>query len=137
MNALPGITDTVTPRSVMMAAPPAAERSLSFFDRLEHAGKLQNVEAIEEQVTEAAEKLIADLFIQPMLAQARSGPFKSELFSGGMAEEMFAPHLDAELAGRMSRSADWPLTRSLVDQLMAAYRRPEAATAAKGVDLHG
>ena len=87
------IEPTIAQQSVTAHAGRVSDQGASFMDKLDRAGKLTDLDAIEAQVTEAAEKLIADLYIQPMLAQARSGPFKSELFSGGMAEEVFAPHL--------------------------------------------
>ncbi|MEQ9455405.1 MAG: hypothetical protein RLN76_12540 [Phycisphaeraceae bacterium] len=138
MNQLAAIMDPSSAQhSARVSASSANDQGTSFLDKLERAGKLTDFDAIEAQVTEAAEKLIADLFIQPLMAQARSGPFKSDLFSGGMAEDVFAPHLDAELSSGMSKSAQWPLTQSLVDQLMAAYRQPDKQAATKGVDQHG
>ncbi|WP_428388811.1 hypothetical protein [Mucisphaera sp.] len=107
----------------------------SFFNQLERLVASDDTEAVERQVRDSAEKMIAGMFIEPVLKQLRNGPFKTEMFSGGMGEEVFGAQLDTELSMRMARSANWPLVDSLVDELMGKYR--EARGQAEPQKMHG
>jgi len=69
----------------------------------------------DKALRQAAEQLVSISFIQPMLAKMRDDPFKSDLFHGGQAEEVFGQQLDTLMADRVTTSADF----SIVD---AVYR---------------
>ena len=48
----------------------------------------------------------------------RSDPFKSDLFHGGMAEDMFGSQLDARLAHRITATGNFSVTEAIYRQLM-------------------
>ncbi len=77
----------------------------------------------------AAEQLVATTFIQPMLAKMREDPFKTDLFHGGQAEEVFGQQMDTIYAERIVAKADF----AIVD---AVYKSiADSATRNAAVDL--
>jgi len=89
----------------------------------------RTVEARQAQAREAAHDLVSTTFIMPMLAAMREDPFRSELFHGGAAEDMFGSRLDQIIADRITRAANFPLVDSVYRQL-SGNGTPE-------VDTHG
>lgn len=75
-----------------------------------------------QRLRQAAQQLVATTLIQPMLAQARQDPFKSELFHGGQGEEMFAAQLDTLLADRIAQRTDFPIVKAIERYLTHAPR---------------
>ncbi len=77
-----------------------------------------------ETLRTAAEQLVATTFVQPMLAKMREDPFKSDLFHGGQAEEVFGQQLDTLLAERVTSRADFSIVdavyRSIADRAAQA-----------------
>lgn len=69
---------------------------------------------------EAAEQLVATALINPLLAQMRNDPFRSEFFHGGFAEDAFGSQLDTILADRVTRGSNLPI----VDALERYLTRP-------------
>ena len=67
---------------------------------------------------EAAEQFIGMAFIQPMLAELRSGTFAAEPFAATAAEERFGPMMDAILSDRIMSATNFPLTDRIADQLL-------------------
>jgi Rod binding domain-containing protein len=94
---------------------------------------LQQATSRTEQVEEAADQLVAAAFILPLLEQVRDDPFKSDMFHGGQAEEIFGQQLDVLLADRISASANFGLSESLAHQFGVNTVNPIQP----GIDLHG
>jgi len=73
-----------------------------------------------ETLRTAAEQLVATTFIQPMLAKMREDPFKSDLFHGGQAEEIFGQRLDTIFSERIVSRTDFAIVdavyRSIADK---------------------
>lgn len=57
----------------------------------------------------AAEQLVAITFVQPMLAKMRDDPFKTDLFHGGQAEEIFGQQLDTIYSERIVARANFSI----------------------------
>lgn len=76
----------------------------------------------EAQADKAASEFVAGALVRPLLAQARNDPFKSKLFHGGQAEEMFGEQLDGVLADRITQSARFPITDAVRKQLLGDPR---------------
>ena len=87
-----------------------------------------------ETLRTASQQLVATTFIQPMLARMREDPFKSDLFHGGQAEEVFGQQLDTLLAERIVSRADF----SIVDAVYRAIadRAPNPQGMNTEVDTH-
>lgn len=66
---------------------------------------------------EAAQSLVAITLIQPLLAQAREDPFKSDLFHGGFAEDTFGSQLDSIIAERITQSSRLPIVESIYNRI--------------------
>lgn len=81
-----------------------------------------------DQTQEAAEGLVSITLIQPLLAQARQDPFRTELFHGGSSEDTFGAQLDSILAQRITQGAALPIVDAVYDQL---------ATTGNKVNTHG
>ncbi len=60
--------------------------------------------AAKEKAQTVGNQLVATAMIQPILAELRNSPFKSDLFDGGRAEEVFGQQLDTTLADRIASS---------------------------------
>lgn len=114
------------PRSV-------AQSTTDFAGVLETAQELDA--AAEDRGRTAANQLVATALVQPILAELRNSPFKSDLFDGGRAEEVFGQQLDTVLAERIASSAGFGASSALVAQLSGG--RHASAGAAGEVDLHG
>lgn len=84
----------------------------------------------EEQLREAAEKLVSTTFIMPMFEQLRSDPLAANLFHGGRAEKIFQQQLDQVLSDRIASATSFDLVGSVYDQL-------SRDVAGKAVDTHG
>ncbi len=68
---------------------------------------------------------VAQTFFGEMLKQMRNSPFKSELFSGGRAGEMFASQLDERIAERMAGTgAGKRMVDSIVKHIERNMKRP-------------
>ena len=83
-----------------------------------------------EQITEQAQKWVAQTFFGTLLKQMRNSPFKSELFSGGRGGEVFGSLFDQEIADRMASAAGSKLVRSVVRQLEANQAYTNASSSA-------
>lgn len=89
-----------------------------------------------EQVREAAAQLVASAFVLPMLQQIRDDPLGSDLFKGGVAEDLFGQQLDTHLADDMAKGMNTPLVDAVERYLMG---EPQQVNAAPGreLNLHG
>ncbi len=72
----------------------------------------------------AAQQLVAITFVQPMLAKMRQDPFKTDLFHGGQAEEIFGQQLDTIYSERIVARANF----SIVDAVYKAIADSAAKT---------
>lgn len=70
-----------------------------------------------EQLREAAGQLVATAFLLPLMKEARSSTFKSDLFGGGFAEDAMQEKLDVAIADELAASDRFPLTEALVRHL--------------------
>ncbi|MEM7577223.1 MAG: rod-binding protein [Planctomycetota bacterium] len=70
-----------------------------------------------EQLREAAGQLVATAFLLPLMKEARSSTFKSDLFGGGFAEDAMQEKLDVAITDELAASDRFPLTDALVDHL--------------------
>lgn len=71
----------------------------------------------QEQLREAAEKLVATTLITPLFEQLRSDPLASDLFHGGRAEKIFQQQLDQVLADRIAGATRFDLVDAVYNQL--------------------
>ena len=80
-------------------------------------------QAGRQSTRDAANQLGASALIQPVLAQLRESPFKSDLFSGGRGEEAFGQQLDTLLADRLASTPGFGPAQALAQRLDAAAGR--------------
>ena len=114
---LPSATTTAA------ASRAATGSAASFESMLDAAGQRS------QQIGEAGDQLVSTAFVLPLLSQLRDSPFKSEMFDGGQAEQIFGQQLDTILADRITSSANFGISDALVRQFDPA--------AASKVDLRG
>lgn len=112
-------------------APTLAPRGLpvtasDFSGSLETAQELDA--AAQDRARTAANQLVATALVQPILAEVRNSPFKSDLFSGGRSEEIFGQQLDTLLAEQIAASPNLALG-SVVAKQLAGAGAPAAGTA--------
>lgn len=88
---------------------------------------------------EAAQQLVSIALVQPVLAQMRRDPFRTEMFHGGFAEDAFGARLDSILAERITQRSNLPLVdaieRTLGRHSLERSRDPHASSAK--VNLRG
>ena len=77
-----------------------------------------------EQARDAAERFVASVLVQPMLALARASNDQPPPFGPGPGENQFGSILDAQRAMELVRSTRWPIVDRLTDDLT---RRTDAA----------
>ena len=82
----------------------------------------------EQQLREAAEKLVSTTFIMPMFEQLRSDPLAANLMHGGRAEKVFQQQLDQVLSDRISSATSFDLVDSVYKQLNADLTGKAVAT---------
>lgn len=97
------ITSTLGPQGSALVAPPHGDA------------------AFDQEVEEAAQRLVATALVQPVLASLRDGPFRSELFAPGPAEKRFGPLLDRHIADRITQAEGFDIVSKLRE-----YMTPEA-----------
>ncbi len=98
-------------------------------DRIDLAGKTQ-----QQQVQHLTNQFVSVAFIQPMMEQMRDSPFKSELFSGGSAGDMFQQHLDTILADRISQRANLPIAKVMYERITGNPAVDESGNTTKATD---
>ena len=118
----------------------AAQATTDFAGVLATAQELDA--AAEDQARTAANQLVATALVQPILAEIRNSPFKSDLFHGGRGEEVFGQQLDTLLAERIASSPGFGVGAAVATQLTggrAAATGPTAPNATNGqaVNVHG
>ncbi len=91
--------------------------ALGRFDRLLQSA-VHNQESVREEVRSLSQQLVSTTLVAPLLGEVRSDPFRTELFHGGMAEDMFRQQLDTILADRITRKADMPIVQTIYERIM-------------------
>ncbi len=71
----------------------------------------------EEQLREAAEKLVATTLIMPMFERLRNDPLAANLVHGGRGEKIFQQQLDQVLSDRIAGATNFDLVDSVYKQL--------------------
>lgn len=88
----------------------------------------------EQQAREAAEEFVSVSLVQPILQELRSQNNAAAPFAPGDAERTFGALLDAEIARRIVRKADFPLVDEVARALLKhtpADPRTDARCAAR------
>ena len=88
-----------------------------FMDRARSEGQGE-----EEQLREAAEKLVATTLIMPMFEQLRNDPLATDLFHGGRGEEIFQQQMDQVLSDRIAGATRFDLVDSVYKHLSSAAK---------------
>ena len=96
-----------------------------FLDRARTEGQSE-----EEQLREAAEKLVSTTLIMPMFEQLRNDPLAVNLFHGGRSEKIFQQQMDQVLSDRIAGASRF----DLVD---AVYKHLSEAVKGKALNTHG
>jgi len=122
MNSSTSPASRLAPRGLRAA-------TIDFVGTLETAQELDA--AAQDRARTAANQLVATALVQPILAQMRSSPFKSELFHGGRGEEVFGQQLDTVLAERIASSPTLGLGSAVAERLTGGLGRGQA------VNVHG
>ncbi len=74
-----------------------------------------------------SQKLVASAFLMPLLSQMRNDPFKSEMFHGGFAEDVFMQQFDTRIADRMAAHSNIPLVNVLTEHFTQWLKNNPAA----------
>jgi len=74
----------------------------------------------EDQALQAAQDLVSITLLQPLLAQARQDPFKSDLFHGGFAEDAFGDKMDSITAQQIAQRTNFPIVDAVYNWMMNA-----------------
>lgn len=88
-----------------------------FLDRARSEGQSE-----EEQLREAAEKLVATTLIMPMFEQLRNDPLATNMFHGGRGEKIFQQQMDQVLSDRIAGATRFDLVDSVYKQLSSAIK---------------
>ncbi len=88
------------------------------------ASRLRAAEPNERRraAREAAEQLVATVFVEPILATLHAGNLAVEPFAPGSAERRFTPFLDQQLAQRIVAGANFGLVDRITEQLFSGHR---------------
>lgn len=92
---------------------PAGEASALSFERAMSRAQ----DTSDEELRGAAQDLVAQTLVLPILAQLRSTNNAAAPFAPGPHEKYFAPLFDAEIAQRIVRSTRFPLVDTIVARL--------------------
>lgn len=124
------MTEAIQPNSGPTTAEPNAAQRRLLDDQAGFAAVLSraNEGAGENRARDAAEKLVAVAFVQPVLAKMRETGNAAPPFQANAAEKSFRGMMDSALAQKIVKCARWPL----VDRIEAKLNResPAAALAA-------
>jgi len=112
---LAAIQPAPTAETIRLRTDPVRSRDAQrFADHLSQAGAQPRVAPSRDQaVRTAAEQLVASTLVLPLLAQMQDDPFRTDLFHGGSAEDMFAAQLNTHLADRIVAKANLPIVEQI------------------------
>ncbi|QQE10701.1 hypothetical protein JD969_14495 [Planctomycetota bacterium] len=92
---------------------------------------------LEVKVRDASEKLVASAFVLPILQKMQDDPFRSEVFHGGTAEDMFAQQWNTLVADDMVKNANFPMVDAVYNQIMNHVNTNTAyAESKKEIDIN-
>ena len=74
----------------------------------------------EDQLREAAEKLVSTTLIMPLFEQLRNDPLASDLIHGGRTEKIFRQQMDQVLSDRIAGATRFDLVDAVYKQLATA-----------------
>ena len=100
---------------VRQSADAGALKPLSPSDFIAGA-KVKNLSE-HDQLTEQAQKWVAQTFYGALLKQMHDSPFKAAWVDGGRGGQAFQPLLDQKIVDHLSRSSGKSLVRSMVRKL--------------------
>ena len=107
------IADVISTPVETEAVTPALTNTVGFERLLQRAS---------QKVRELSGILVADTFVKPLLAQLRRDPFRTDLFHGGFAEDVFAAQLNTVLAERITTKAKLPIVDTVHRKFMKAMQ---------------
>lgn len=107
-----------------------AQRSFAgVLSRAHHRADAANA-GPEQRAREGAESLVSLAFVQPMLKEFRESNNAAAPFAPTQAEKQFRALMDAELAQRIVRAADFPLVERLARDLLRNSSAPSDSAGA-------
>jgi len=147
------LIDNLTP-AAQNAAPSARKLPTQSFEKFlnpRDAATDRVTSSMADKTQELAQELVAITLFQPIFAQMRDDPFRSDMFHGGQVEDAFGPQLDAILSERIAQSTNFPIVEAIHRRMIrdtqatrdasraAAETRNNAADRVQriGVDIHG
>ncbi len=89
----------------------------------------------ETQAKKAAEGLVSNTFIEPILKQIRESNDAPPPFGPTKAEKQFASLLDTKLADEIVQSSNFPLVERITQQLL--NNMPATQNEHNGIDIRG
>ena len=108
--------ESISHEAPRLAAPTARTSSApvfnGFMDRARSEGGTS-----DEQLREAAEKLVSTTLIMPMFEQLRNDPLAANLVHGGRGEAIFQQQMDQVLSDRIAGATNFDLVDSVYNQL--------------------
>ncbi len=130
-----GATDKRSPRS--LSAPTTVDHGQPPFVRRAHHDDRTFAAMLDDQASGAVPDELREVAVQfvgmglflPILSAARNGPFRTDLFHGGFAEDAFGSRMDQRMADEMARGD----VTGLVDAIVDRYGRMTG----REVDRHG
>jgi len=114
--------------------PVTAAATHGFADRL--AADRRSALDFRGDLRTAAQQLVASTLVMPMLAQMQDDPFRSDLFHGGSAEDMFNSQLNIELADRIVAKANFPIVDQIYQSTIRNAQQNTACDELPGVNTH-
>ena len=92
----------------------------------------------QQESRKAAEGLVSNALILPMLKQLRHSTFNQKgIFAAGNGEKAFGPEFDMQIADRIAQSPRMTVTASLTQRLAAKHVSKAKPTRSLGVDVRG
>ncbi|QDU32690.1 hypothetical protein KS4_07240 [Poriferisphaera corsica] len=93
---------------------------------------------LEAKIRDASEQLVSSSFVLPILQQMQNDPFRSELFHGGQAEDIFSQQWNTKIADDMVKRANFPMVEAVYNKIMNhASNQTGANTQSKALDING
>ncbi|MCC7144901.1 MAG: rod-binding protein [Phycisphaeraceae bacterium] len=111
-----GIRSAITPEALRAMSATTADGTNSFQQAM--SSRVNAGSASAAQARQAAEQLVATTLVAPILQEVRQDPFRTEMFHGGSAENMFSSMLDTHLADRIVRKANFSLVDVIYRKVM-------------------
>lgn len=105
--------------------------------RVEEGVFASHLDKARRQAREASEQLVASTLLLPLLQQMRNDPFKTDMFHGGSAEDIFGAQLDTQLADRMAASMRLPVVEQVYERITRQMEARQAVGAGGRIDRHG